>query len=52
MLIGPLLQRFDGQVWVVDWDRPGAIERFEAEEREWWSQNEPKEYGRFNDDEF
>ena len=43
MLIGPLahIKRYDkvGNLigFVIDWSRPGVIERFNAEESEWWS---------------
>lgn len=41
MLIGPLAhirtETPNGIViYSVDWSRPGAVERFNAEEKEWW----------------
>lgn len=42
MLIGPLahIKRYDkaGRLigFVIDWSRPGAVERFNAEEKLWW----------------
>ena len=53
MLVGPLahIPRYnkDGQLigYTIDWSRPGAVERFNAEEKEWWDNHSDPYRGKF-----
>ena len=52
MLIGPLAHvkyTLDGKNYRyhVDWSRPGAVERFNAEEELWWKEQPDQWRGKF-----